>query len=194
MSFGAGDATRARRLGRRDFLAGIGAAASLAPFPAAARAARERIIRLCCPETGERFEGVYWLEDAYLPDAMRGINWLMRDFHVDAVADIDPSLVDLLHGVTLHLGTHRPISILSGYRTQSTNAELRHEGRPAARHSQHLVARAADIAIDGIGIARLRSAAERLKRGGVGSYNGYIHVDTGPVRDWRDDRRHNHGT
>ena len=192
MSFGASHSTRARRLGRRDFLVGIGAAASLAPFPAVARAARERSIRLFCPETGERFEDVFWLNGQYLPDAMRRINWLMRDFHVNAVANIDPSLVDLLHGVSLNLGTQRPISILSGYRTQSTNTELRHEGRPAAQHSQHLVARAADIAVAGIGVGRLHVAAERLGRGGVGAYNGYIHVDTGPVRDWHYERRHKH--
>jgi uncharacterized protein YcbK (DUF882 family) len=184
MPFDAANATRARRLARRDVLVGLGALAILAPFPAAARAEHERLVRLFCPETGERFEDVYWLEGAYLPDAMRGINWLMRDFHVDAVAEIDPRLIDLLRGVTLNLGTRRPVSILSGYRTKSTNTELKHEGRPAAPHSQHLVARAADIAVEGIGVARLRHAAERLRRGGIGSYNGYIHVDTGPVRDW----------
>jgi len=194
MSFDAAHATRARRLGRRDFLVGIGAAASLAPFPAVARAASGRTIRLYCPETGERFEGAYWLNGAYLPDAMRDINWLMRDFHVDAVAKIDPSLVDLLQALALQIGTHRALSILSGYRTPSTNTELRHEGRPAARQSQHLVARAADIAVEGIGVARLHAAAARLRRGGVGRYDGYIHVDTGPVRDWHDERDHTHRT
>lgn len=174
-------------------LLGLSAAASVMAAPAWARSARERLIRLFCPETGEHFDGVYWLDGQHLPAAMRSINWLMRDFHCDAVADIDPSLVDLLHGVTLNLGTHRPISILSGYRTPSTNMALKHEGHPAAQHSQHLVARAADIAVEGIAVSRLHGAAARLRQGGVGSYKGYIHVDTGPIRDWHYYRRHAHG-
>jgi uncharacterized protein YcbK (DUF882 family) len=182
--------TRARRLGRRGFLAGLGAAAALTAVPAWARTAHERLVHLVCPETGEFFDGVYWQDGQYLPEAMRSINWLMRDFHCDAVAEIDPSLVDLLHGVALNLGARRPISVLSGYRTPSTNTELRHEGRPAAAHSQHLIARAADIAVEGIDVSRLRRAASRLQRGGIGSYNGYIHVDTGPVRDWHDYHAH----
>jgi len=192
MPFGAVSSTRARRLGRRELLVGVGAVATVAAVPAWARSARERLIHLSCPETGEHFDGVYWLDGQYLAEAMRRIDWLMRDFHCDAVAEIDPSLIDLLRGVTLNLGTRRPICVLSGYRTPSTNTELRHEGRPAARHSQHLVARAADITVEGIGISRLHGAAARLQRGGVGAYSGYIHVDTGPIRDWHYYRRHAH--
>ena len=134
--------------------------------------------------SGEGFAGPYWAEGRYLPGAMQRINWLMRDFHCDAVAEIDPALVDLLHGIGQGLGTHRTISILSAFRTPATNRELRHEGMPAAKHSQHLTARAADIAVEGVGVAHLHAAAVRLKRGGVGGYDHYIHVDTGPVRDW----------
>jgi uncharacterized protein YcbK (DUF882 family) len=191
MSLGGASSTRARRLGRRSVLAALGAV-GLAAVPAWARSARERRVHLVCPETGEAFDGVYWQDGQYLPEAMRRINWLMRDFHCDAVAKIDPSLVDLLHGVTLNLGTRRPISVLSGYRTPSTNIELRHEGRPAAPHSQHLVARAADIAVEGIGVARLHRAAGRLNHGGIGLYRGYIHIDTGPVRDWHDYQHQHH--
>jgi uncharacterized protein YcbK (DUF882 family) len=192
MSLTRSDTTIARRLGRRSLLLGIAAARVVAALPAWARTARPRSVNLFCPETGERFEDIYWADGAYRDDALRRINWLMRDFHVDAVAKIDPRLVDLLHGLTERLGMRHPVSILSGYRTQTTNAALRHEGMPAAPHSQHLVARAADISIDGIGVGRLHGAAAQLNYGGVGRYNGYIHVDTGPVRDWHYFHHHSH--
>jgi uncharacterized protein YcbK (DUF882 family) len=169
---------------RRAFLGALGTVAVLVALPGRAWAHGERSIRLLCPETGERFEGVYWLNGVYLPDALARIDWLMRDFHRDRVAAIDPKLVDLMRRIALGVGARHPISIYSGYRTRETNLALRHEGMPAASHSEHLVARAADIAIEGIGIARLHRMAVRLREGGVGAYDHYIHVDTGPVRDW----------
>lgn len=170
------------RIGRRGLLAGLGVVAlTRHAWPAGGY---DRYVHLVCSETGEVFAGPYWSRGAYLPDAMRRIDWLMRDFHCDAVAKIDPRLVDLLHDIRLHLGTRRPVTILSGFRTLETNDELRDEGMPAASHSQHLVARAADISIDGVSVAHLHATAVRLQRGGVGGYDHYIHVDTGPVRDW----------
>lgn len=169
------------RPGRRAVLAGLGL---LATAPAWARGSNERYVRLICPETGESFFGPYWAEGRYLADAMRRIDWLMRDFHCDAVARIDPRLIDLLHDIRLHLGTRRPVSVISAFRTEETNDELRVEGMPAAEHSQHLIAHAADIAVDGVSPAHIETLAVRLRRGGVGGYDHHVHVDTGPVRTW----------
>lgn len=154
-------------------------------LPAAAARERVRRVSLYCPETDERFVGVYWRDGVYLPASMRRIDWLMRDFHRDVVAAIDPALVDLLRRIALAV-ERRQVSILSGYRTHWTNVMLRREGMPAAPHSQHLVARAADIAIDGVAAFHIRRVALRLRRGGVGYYDDFVHVDTGPVRRWVD--------
>jgi uncharacterized protein YcbK (DUF882 family) len=53
-------------------------------------------------------------------------------------------------------------------------------------HSMHLVGKAADIRIRGVGLRYLRRAALSLRAGGVGTYpaEGFIHVDTGPPRSW----------
>ncbi|NBI42093.1 DUF882 domain-containing protein [[Haemophilus] felis] len=41
--------------------------------------------------------------------------------------------------------------------------------------------------IDGVSLAKIRQAAEKLRSGGVGFYprSNFVHVDTGPVRTWR---------
>jgi hypothetical protein len=54
-----------------------------------------------------------------------------------------------------------------------------------AEHSQHIHARAIDFTI-GSGLADAMAAARRMRRGGVGWYpkSSFIHVDTGPVRNW----------
>jgi uncharacterized protein YcbK (DUF882 family) len=175
----------ARRPTRRLVVGALGAATALAALPTLARATRgQRSVNLLCPETGESFDGVYWADGLYLPEAFRRIDWLMRDFHRNRVAAIDPGLVDLMYSIARGLGTRRPVRIFSGFRTRETNMALRHEGMPAASNSEHLVARAADIAVEGVSAAHLHRIAVALRQGGVGAYDHYVHVDTGPVRDW----------
>jgi uncharacterized protein YcbK (DUF882 family) len=176
---------KAGPLARRALLGTLGTAVSFAAMPAWGRLLRgERLIRLYCPETGERFEGAYWADGVYLAQSFRRIDWLMRDFHCDRVARIDPRLIDLLRRLALATHARGPVSIFSGYRTRETNIELRDEGLKAASQSEHIVARAADIRIDGVRLDHLHRAAVSLRLGGVGAYAHHIHVDTGPVRDW----------
>src|ERR1700730_13022559 len=76
-------------------------------------------------------------------------------------------------------------TILSAYRTAETNAMLARTTFGVAEHSQHIVGRALDIRLE----SRLSDAMTRaraMQRGGVGWYphSGFIHIDTGPVRNW----------
>ena len=71
---------------------------------------------------------------------------------------------------------------------------------PAAKNSQHLYGKAADICIEGVRLRDLRRAALEQEAGGVGLYPryGFVHVDVGPVRTWawpgrRMRRRHGGG-
>ena len=52
--------------------------------------------------TGESLKTDYWVEGAYLPDAMADINHILRDYRNDQELPIEPSLLDLLHGFPLH--------------------------------------------------------------------------------------------
>ncbi len=177
-----------RHVGRRAFLAGAAGAALLGALDRAAAAAvpGDRRLHLYNPYTDERFDNVYWCDDTYVPQSLSRVDWLMRDFHQDKVAAIDPTLLDLLHRIARRLGTPRPFTILSGYRTAATNRLLRREGLAPAAHSEHLLAKAADIRIEGVRLKHLRHAALSLKTGGVGTYwhDDFVHVDVGPVRVW----------
>jgi len=139
------------------------------------------------PNTGESFSDVYWCDGDYVPEAVRRIDWLMRDFHCDEVTPIDPSLIELLDELTAKLGTARPVQILSGYRTKATNRRLRGEGLHPAVNSLHLVGQAVDIRIEKVSTARLHRAAVSLRAGGVGTYRRahFVHLDCGPVRQWQ---------
>jgi uncharacterized protein YcbK (DUF882 family) len=176
------------RLTRRGLLA---AAASLVLVVAGHRSVLaaprgDRRLALYNPNTDERFDDVYWCDGSYVADSLKRIDWLMRDFHRDAVAPIDPDLIELLQRIACRLETDKPFSLLSGYRTVATNRLLRREGLSVAVHSEHLKGKAADIRVDGVSLAHLRRAAVSLRAGGVGSYprDHFVHVDVGPLRVW----------
>jgi hypothetical protein len=75
--------------------------------------------------------------------------------------------------------------ILSAYRTPQTNAMLAKTHFGVAENSQHLYGRALDVHF-GDKLADAMKAARAMQRGGVGWYphSGFMHMDTGPVRNW----------
>jgi uncharacterized protein YcbK (DUF882 family) len=175
-------------LSRRAVLAaGIGAAfIRTIPSAWAQSACEERRLLIENPHTGESFSDVYWCRGQYVESALRQIDWVMRDYHRDAVEPIDPALLDLLHELAETVEAEQPVRILSGYRSPETNRLLRQEGLSPASNSQHLYGKAADIRIEGVRLGDLRRAALEQEAGGVGTYprDGFVHVDVGPVRTW----------
>ena len=70
----------------------------------------------------------------------------------------------------------KPITIVSGYRCPLRNASL----PGTAKHSQHMLGRAADIRINGMTISDIREMAETVEQfatGGIGVYPTFLHVD-----------------
>jgi uncharacterized protein YcbK (DUF882 family) len=84
-----------------------------------------------------------------------------------------------------------PLQVLSGFRTPSHNKKV-----GGAAKSQHLTASALDLRCPpGWNADRLAGAYEALVRlgfvpdGGVGTYptKGFVHIDLGPARRWREE-------
>lgn len=195
--------TEPRALGRRAFL-GLGAAAAAATLMPArldaavgkapairtsARKAPVRALSFLHTHTGERLKVEYCENGKYQPQALQEINRLLRDFRVDEVKPIDPTLLDLLHELGGTLETDQAYHVISGYRSPKTNAMLRSRGGAhsgVASGSLHQVGKAIDIRLPGVKLADLHRAARSLKLGGVGYYpsSNFVHVDTGRVRYW----------
>jgi uncharacterized protein YcbK (DUF882 family) len=171
---------------RRHFLALLG---GLLATPPTARAApppslTPRRLNLVNPHTHESFSGPY--RDAHGPitSAMADLSHFLRDFHSGAVIEYDIAAIDFLASVMEAVGAERA-TVLSAYRTPATNRMLARTTFGVADNSQHLYGRAIDIRLD----ARLEDAmraARAMKRGGVGWYprSHFIHIDSGPVRNW----------
>ena len=176
---------------RRRFLAlgaGVLAGATLAR-PALAQSVvlpPERSLAFHNLHTGESLKTVYWADGGYVPGSLAEINYLLRDFRNDEVKAIHPDLLDLLHAITDRLGTSKPIQLISGYRSPTTNAMLHARSNGVAVHSLHMDGMASDIRIPGHDLRELHQAALALRGGGVGYYpeSDFVHVDVGRVRRW----------
>lgn len=152
-----------------------------------ARAVSYRL-RLYETHTNERIDVVYRRGNNYIPSAVAKLDHFLRDHRTGTVYQLSPKLFDLLHDVAGAVGRpNSEIDIICGYRTPWSNALLRSTSQGVALHSLHMEGEAIDIRIPGVPTAKLRDAALRLHRGGVGYYpvSNFVHVDVGRVRRWQ---------
>ncbi len=147
-----------------------------------------RTISLYHIHTKETLTVTYKRDGKYDKDALKKINWLMRDWRENKQIEIDPATIDLLWEMHTELGSKEPIHIICGYRSSKTNNMLRRTRGGQAKRSYHLTGQAIDAAFPDVPIKRMRYSALIRERGGVGYYptSGipFVHVDTGRVRAW----------
>lgn len=155
---------------------------------ASAATARERTISLYNIHTKEHITIAYRRDGKFIPAALEKLNWFLRDFRRNEKIKIDPELIDLAWQIHEELGSHKPIHVISGYRSPATNAMLRKTRGGQARRSQHMVGRAMDMHFPDVPLRRLRYSALIRQRGGVGYYPTsaipFVHIDTARVRHW----------
>lgn len=138
--------------------------------------------------TKETVTITYKEDGEFLPDGMKQINHVMRDWRRDEPTKMDPELVDLIWELYRELGSKEPIHLISGYRSRTTNNKLRRSRGGQARNSRHILGKAADIHFPDVSAKTLRNSALVRQVGGVGYYPKssipFVHVDTGHVRHW----------
>lgn len=170
---------------RRQFLTGaVSLAASGLATPALALGDLE--LHLVRQRTGEVFRGSLVRKRLFgrEPDqaAFAALNRLLRDVRAGQSTRMDLGLIKLVGRIQRRIGD-RPVVITSAYRTASTNAAL----RGSAKKSFHMCGQALDLYAPGLSTRRLRRLARAEDAGGIGWYpaRGFVHIDTGPRRDWR---------
>ncbi len=158
------------------------------PAEALPNSDNHRIISLYNIHTKETLTILYKKNGKYIPEAMKKINYLMRDWRRNEPTRMKPKLIDLLWELQTELKPTGPIKLISGYRSLQTNNMLRRTRGGQAKRSRHILGMAADVHFPGVPIKKLRHAAMRRQMGGVGYYPTsaipFVHVDTGRVRHW----------
>lgn len=147
-----------------------------------------RTISLHHVHTKEDLTITYKRNGRYDEEALKKINWILRDWRRNEEVAQDPRLIDLVWEVHREVGTKEPVHIICGYRAPQTNAMLRRKSDGVAQHSQHTIGKAMDFFIPGAPLEQLRNIGLRLQQGGIGFYPGsgspFVHVDVGSVRHW----------
>lgn len=148
----------------------------------------DRTISFYHIHTQERLTITYKKGGKFDPDAMKKIDWIMRDWRKNEAIKIDPATIDLAWEMYQELGSSEPISIICGYRSDGTNQMLRRTRGGQASKSHHMTGKAIDITFPDVPLKKMRYSALVRERGGVGYYptSGipFIHIDTARVRAW----------
>ena len=124
----------------------------------------------------------------YDEEALKKLNYFLRDWRSQDQTTMDRHLFDILWEVYRDVDGKRPIQIISSYRSPATNSMLRRRSSGVARFSQHMLGHAMDFYIPEVPLEQVRYAGLRLQRGGVGFYptsgSPFVHLDTGSIRHW----------
>lgn len=145
-----------------------------------------RRIRMYSGRTGESIDTIYWIEGDYIPEAMKEINYFMRDWRSDDTTGMDMRTIDIMAAAHRLMDVSEPYMLLSGYRSARTNAMLRSRSGGVARNSLHMKGQAADLRLKSRSVGQMAKAAAACASGGVGKYSrsNFVHMDCGPVRTW----------
>src|SRR5215470_16940793 len=173
-------------MNRRRFLLGAAGLLSGPPLRASATpsAPAGSRLRLVDAHTGTSFDGAYRDANGPIARVMDELCVFLRDQYSGRMTNIDVGVIDFLASVMAATGQTSAV-VLSAFRTQETNALLARTTFGVAENSQHLYGRALDVRFPSR-LADAMVAARAMRRGGVGWYphSGFIHLDTGPVRNW----------
>lgn len=145
-----------------------------------------RRIKMYSGRTGERIDMIYWIEGKYIGDAVKEVNYFMRDWRTNDAYKMDLRTVDVMAAAHNLLNADEPYMLLSGYRSPKTNAMLRSRSRGVAKNSLHMRGQAADLRLNSRSVSQIAKAAAACRGGGVGRYSGsnFVHMDCGTVRTW----------
>ena len=167
---------------------GLAATALLMPSAALALGGGERRFIARNVNTGERCDALFARGGRLMANGCAEIDAFFRDWRSGARRAIDRDLIALLIDMRETLGIgNRPYELISGYRAPATNARRHSQSDSVAKHSLHIVGKAADVRITGVTLSRLAAVGHAKARGGVGFYprDGFVHLDTGAVRSWK---------
>lgn len=181
---------------RRQFLVMAASTAGATFIPSFAKASLllprkilgEKCLNLYNTHTGEFFKGPYWIQGAYISEALEKINLLLRDHRTGERKAILPELLDLIQRLQAKLDYKKTIDVISGFRSPATNQLLCKKSKGVAKRSLHMQGAAVDLRFKGYRLADAYNAACSFQAGGVGKYqkSQFIHMDIRPrVVHWK---------
>lgn len=184
-------------MNRRDFLKGLVCSATglvIPSFVTDEAVASGVPLKLYNAHTKERYDIELFISGGWNKAALLVCDWMMRDWRKTETVQCDRKLYAAMYVLQRHFGADAPITMNSGYRSPATNTMLRNKAlkktggkvtlEVPAVNSLHKDGRALDFEIHGVSNKALAKKVKELELGGVGRYSGFVHMDTGRVRQW----------
>lgn len=174
---------------RRAALAGAVAGTALVAAPSILRANApyKRRLNMQSLNSGEKLNITYWADGAYIPDALKHIDWFMRDLRTGEKIRMDLRLLDLLWEIDGLTPSNDPLYTMSCFRSESTNAWLSAHSDGVDPSSFHMRGMAIDLTQNFSDPAMIYRVAKKIGKGGAGYYpikHPFVHIDVGPVDTW----------
>lgn len=116
-----------------------------------------------------------------------GLNNFLKDWRTNEIRNIDTVVLnDFLKVCSLCAVENKvlKVNVHSGFRSKETNEYLRRRSYKVAKNSMHILGKAIDFSIPEIGSRSLAKIVRANTQGGVGSYQNFVHLDSGPKRYW----------
>lgn len=137
--------------------------------------------------TGDRLPFVIPKTLNFTNFALHQFNHICRDWRHNQIKPMDQDLLRILGKICEDSAEQNSpviVQILSGYRTHKTNEMLRRKSSLVAKDSYHMKGKALDFRLPNVGLQQLKKSAQDHASGGLGIYQNFIHIDTGPPRSW----------
>ncbi len=135
------------------------------------------------PQTREEIATVFYVSGQ---DHNRGYTLacrMLRDWRRDRTVPLDPKLLHMLWSVQRQTEFREPIVLRFAYTTDPADPDLAGEDPEAILN--HRAASACDFTCGSLDPNEVERSAHIFGMGGVGRYDGYMHIDTGRYRKWR---------
>lgn len=174
---------------RRGALALGASAMGLIAVPAIVKAAApyKRTLNMQSLNSGEKLNITYWADGAYIDEALKRIDWFMRDLRTGETTRMHTALLDLLWEIDSLTPSTQPLYTMSGFRSESTNAWLAAHSDGVDPSSFHMRGMAMDLTQDFSDPGMIYRVAKKLGKGGAGFYpvkRPFVHIDVGPPDSW----------
>ena len=122
-----------------------------------------------------------------IADALKHIDWFMRDLRTGEKIRMDLRLLDLLWEIDGLTPSNDPLYTMSCFRSESTNAWLSAHSDGVDPSSFHMRGMAIDLTQNFSDPAMIYRVAKKIGKGGAGYYpikHPFVHIDVGPVDTW----------
>jgi len=115
------------------------------------------------------------------------LDHFLRDWRTSEIKSIDTEVLANFLKICVICSDEKnvlSVNVHSGFRSKKTNDYLRRNSHKVAKNSMHILGKAIDFSMPKYSSKKLAKIVRANTEGGVGGYQNFVHLDSGPKRSW----------